>query len=602
MDAVVCGGAEPSEILVFCATPAAAQNLKVRLQALGPQTKGIEVTTPRAFFLELLSTEEAFAATGRKARLFLPFEYDFFLEDLKTSGISPKRLRKILPFFYKGLSELADDGAWLATNEERELFSLIKDCLSFTGAILEPELANLAVNYLRSNERARESAQRTFVFVDDFELLSRASQYASCLVAKECLFLSANPDAALEVYESYPSGDGIDEFIEANPDALQTRLSQSYSCSSAGRASCALRQENGVDVSGTNYPKSEEESGFQLIEGANPKDEVAGIVEVVSRLLRDGLPAHDILIAAPHPAWMQYLVRQLTARDIPAEVLPDARILKADIHSTDKSFNARFLTLLSLIADPTDAVAWRSWCGFGDHLTHSNGMRALRRIGQIQGKTLDVVLETSDLQLDNSEGLDAIATTQRIMKARDEARVLIEQLKSLQGQDLLEALAHEFAGPGAQVPEIIRSLASDCENDGENKSAQSMMSCIRARLELPVYCDTNVVRVVSFKNVAGMSPRSLFLAGFMNGFFPQHDYFDGTALTVDQREKRRTQDLSRIASLVAKASDTLVVSYSKELDVTDAQRLGLVINRIAFESNKRVAKTEPSIFLKFISA
>jgi hypothetical protein len=99
-----------------------------------------------------------------------------------------------------------------------------------------------------------------------------------------------------------------------------------------------------------------------------------------------------------------------------------------------------------------------------------------------------------------------------------------------------------------------------------------------------------------------MSPRYLFLAGFMNGFFPKHDYFEGTVLTLEQREKRYAEDLSALASVVAKANDALVVSYCKKLGLEDAERLKLVINRIFFEDGKRVAKTEPSIFLELITA
>jgi superfamily I DNA/RNA helicase len=598
-------GADASKILMLCATPDAAQDLSARLKGLCPSAKEVEVTTPRAYFLDLLGTKEACAATGRKARLLLPFEYDFFLEDLKTSGIHPHRLREILRFFYKGLSELADDDEeWLITNEERALFDLMKGCLAFTGAILEPELANLAVNYLRSSKGVLERARKTSVFVDDFQLLSRASQFAACLLAKDCVYLSASQDAALEAYESYPYSDGVDEFIQANPDATFTRLATSYSCHSSAKASCALRQENGIDASAVEvgHLETDEKTSFRLIEGENPQDEIARTVDAVTQLLNSGLFAHDIVIVAPHPVWARHLVCQLRARDVPAEALLDARFLKGDIRRNEKSFNARFLTILSLVADSTDAVAWRCWCGFGDYLTNSNGMRSLRNLGQVQGITLDVVLETSDLQFDVLDGSDAIASIQRIARAQDEARALINRLSGLSGQELLGRIAKELAGPDAQVPEEIRSLVTGCEDDGKGKSAASMVYRARSRVEFPIYKGTDVVRVASYRNVIGLSPRCLFLTGFMNGLFPKHDYFDSTVLTVEQRKKRYAKDLSRIASIVAKASDTLVVSYSKKLDLEDAKRFGLVINRIDFENNKRVAKTEPSIFLKFIWA
>jgi hypothetical protein len=599
-------GADASEILVFCASPDAAQDLSARIQTLCLGAKGIEATTPRAFFLGLLDTEEAQAATGRRARLLAPFEYDFFLEDLKTSGIRPHRLRKILKFFYKGLSELADDDEkWLITNEERELFGLIKGWLAFTGAVLEPELANLAVNYLRSDKKAGERARKNYVFVDDFQLLSRASQFAACLLAKERVYLFADQDVAPEVYESYPYPAGVGEFVQANPHAVHTRLTTCYSCYPAAKASRALRREKGLDAWEAEYSGVEEAACPQLIEGAYPQDELAGIADGVERLLGAGLSAHDIVIAAPRPAWAQNILRQLEARGVPAEALLSTRFLKGDIRSNEKCFNARFLTVLNLVADSTDAVAWRCWCGFGDYLAQSGGMRSLRSLGQAQGKTLDAVLETSGLYQDGLDepdaldGPDVIVSAQRIIRAWNEARALIGRLSALSGQGLLEAIAKELAGPEAQVPKEIESLVTGCEGGSKDKSAISMARCIRTRLEFPVYCRDDVVRVALYDKVVGMSPRYLFLAGFMNGFFPSHDYFDDTVLTVEQKERRYAKDLGRIASIVAKAGDTLVVSYCGKLDLEDAERLRLVISRISFEDGKRVAKTEPSVFLRF---
>ncbi|MDR2587466.1 MAG: hypothetical protein LBC23_04300 [Coriobacteriales bacterium] len=603
IEGLLRGGIDASEIRVFCATPDAAQSLATRLRAQTPHpgAQEVEITTPRAFFLELLGTQEARTVTGRKARLLLPFEYDFFLEDLKTSGVRPRRLREILKFFYKGLSELADeDEGWLITNEERGLFGLVRSCLGFTGALLEPELANLAVKYLRSGGQAGQSARRSYVFVDDFHLLSRASQVASCLLAKEGLYLSSDQDVAIEVYESYPYPDGADEFAQANPQAVFTRLATSYSCYPAARASRALRWENGTEIGEAELPESEGTTFLQCIEGETPHDEMAGVAEAVGRALEDGLSAEDITVAAPHPAWMWALAQQLEARGICAEVLLTVRFLKGDIRDNGKSLNARFLTILNLIADPTDAVAWRCWCGFGDYLVNSNGMRSLRNLGQAQGKTLELVLETSDLAPGASDGLDAIAGVRRIMKARDEAHALIARLSGLGGQALLEAIARELIGPDAQVPGELETLVAGGADEAGDNSAASMVRRLRARVEFPVYHRKDAVKVVAYQNMVGVNPRYLILAGFMNGFFPKRDYFEGTVLTVEQRERRYAKDLARIASVVAKASDTLAVSYCEKLDLEDAERLKLVVSRVLFENGRRVAKTEPSIFLEFM--
>ena len=628
IDSLLRGKADAREVIVFCATPAAAQDFSARLQAVCPKAKGLAATTPRAFFLKLLDTEAACAATGRKPRLLQPFEYGFFLEDLKTSGIRPQRLREILKFFYKGLSELADASpGWLVTNEERELYSMIKSWLSFTGAILPPELAGLAVNYLMGSDSALEDAGKGYVFVDDFQLLSRASQLAVCLLTKECICLSADPAAAIEAYESYPYPNGVEELLVANQNADVVRLNTCYSCYPAAKASQALRQEGGFDAASLAPGKDEGLPGLRLIEGDGPQDEINRVVDAVEQLLDSGVCANDIVLAAPHPVWMQNLLRQLRSRAVAAEMLLDAGFLNGDIRSNEKCLNARLVTALNLIADPTDAVAWRCCCGFDDHLANSDGMRFLRGLGQAQGKTLDIVIRTSNLQQDIPGGADAAASIQRIAKAKDEAQALIDKLGSLRGQQLLEAIARQLSGPEATVPEEVKSLVlgsgpddgrgsgpddgrgsgpDDGPEDGrgsgpDGDSALSMSRRARSRMECPAYGCASAVRVASYRGLVGISPKHLFLTGLMNGFFPKHDYFDGTVLTIEQMEKRHAEDLAAMACVVAKAGQALTVSYCKKLDLEAAERLRLVINRIFLDNGRRFARTEPSIFLEFIN-
>lgn len=595
---------DASKMLVFCATPVAAQRFKVRLLDLCADAGEATVTTPRAFFLDLLDSEEACLATGRKARLLLPFEYDFFLEDMKTSNIRPHRLREILKFLCRGLTELADDEeGWLITSEEDDLLSHMRDCLSFTGAVLEPELANLAVKYLRGNDAIRGTAGKAHVFVDDFQLLSRASQVAACLLAKESLCLSADREVTTEVYESYPHLGGVDEFIEAHPHAGIAHLIASHSCCAAARASLALREENGIGVLGAGHPSARGRGRVRIIEGEYPRDEIAEVCDAIKQLLQNGLAVSDIAVAAPHHAWRKSIARQLEARGVPAETLPDARCFREDARRREKCPAARFLTALSLVADPDDAVAWRSWCGFGDYLTNSSGIHSLRKRRQPRAKTLGEALLRDGLQENRSSGAGVNLSTKRIMKAREEAHALIDRLEGLSGRGLLEAIAEELSVPNARVPEEVRGLLAGREGDLEGlegMSAASMISQIRSLLEFPVYRRHDAVRVASYDNLVGMDPKCLVLAGFLNGFFPKSDYFDGTELTVEKRGRRYAQDLGRISSVVAKASDALLVSYCRKLDLEDAELLHLVIERVVFENRRRVARTQPSIFLGFI--
>lgn len=230
-------------VLVLAASPDAAETLKRRLAAaldipadtLGEQ--GVRVSTPRAIALEVLGNPKAQAACGRKPRLLLPFEENILLEDVKASGLRPKRLREMLKFFYRSWTELADDEpSWLVSEEEVQVHSLLKECLAFTGGILPNELSNLAVKWLRTDETAREAASYGLVLVDDYQLLSRASQVLAGLLAREGLIVSGDMQATSEVFEEYPYAAGLIEFAQA--DDVQTIRLEACWNSAAVHACC----------------------------------------------------------------------------------------------------------------------------------------------------------------------------------------------------------------------------------------------------------------------------------------------------------------------------------------------------------------------------
>ena len=111
-------GAKATDVLVLCATPQAALAFKARLdaaaEAAGVSAADVAVTTPRALALDVMGDAEAIRWSGREPRLLTDYEKLFLLEDMKVSGLRPKRLREMLKFFYRSWTELADDDEnWL---------------------------------------------------------------------------------------------------------------------------------------------------------------------------------------------------------------------------------------------------------------------------------------------------------------------------------------------------------------------------------------------------------------------------------------------------------------------------------------------------------
>ena len=209
---LLSGGEKAGNVLVLCATPQACESFTLRLNAAGEEAgvnaDEIAVTTPRALALEVLSDAEAVRWSGREPRLLTAYEELFLLEDMKVSGLRPKRLREMLKFFYRSWTELADDDLnWLLPGEESNVHTLLKDNLALTRSIVEPEAGNLAVNYLRGHAGAVAAHSFAHVLVDDYQRISKASQLLAGLMATETLTIAGDRTACVQVYDSYPYAD-----------------------------------------------------------------------------------------------------------------------------------------------------------------------------------------------------------------------------------------------------------------------------------------------------------------------------------------------------------------------------------------------------------
>lgn len=489
-------------VLVLAASPDAVETLKGRLAAaldipadtLGE--RGLRVSTPRAIALEVLGNPKAQAACGRKPRLLLPFEENILLEDVKASGLRPKRLREMLKFFYRSWTELADDEpSWLVSEEEVQVHRLLKECLAFTGGILPNELSNLAVKWLRADGTAREAASYDLVLVDDYQLLSRASQVLAGLLAREGLVVTGDMQATSEVFEEYPYATGLIEFAQA--DGVQTTRLDACWNSAAVHACC----ENLIGAAQTHEQESRDLAGAggngereaRAFAGANNESaqtpvtsqagyspaavveasahaayaetapaaknpagcadacafptaeaEIAHVAQHIADAIEKGTQPSDFYLAAPNGVWAKSLSRSLEARGISTAQRPSARMLSGDSRDLMRCKTSRLVTLLALAADPCDMLAWRSWCGFGDWLTNNPGFAALRRYAAQQGLApYDALaaVATDNPCREAFGNLDAAeqASLERISQAFKTGQAALMQLGGLVGRQLIDA-------------------------------------------------------------------------------------------------------------------------------------------------------------------
>lgn len=592
---LVEGGARGEDILVFAATPDAARAFCERVRGrLGEPARAVNVVTPRQFALGLLREPGAAAFTGRSGRLLLPFEESILMEDMKASGLRQKRLKEMLKFFYRSWTELADDDpAWLISDEERSVHALIKDCLAFTGGMLEPEVSNLAVNYLRTHGEALAGKTVAHVVVDDYQALSRASQVLANMLAGRSIWVAADRHASAPVFDSYPYASGVDEFCSLHGDAVVVELSGSHRSRATVRAVNALCTERRLEVSPQLFAADDVADGaFETRVFPSPEEEIAGIGAYVGQMLASGTDPGAIYVAAPNSLWEKNVARELASRGIEVATKKRLGVLRRDPRDEARCVGARVFTMLALVANPEDAVAWRSWCGFGNYLAHSPVFAVLRPGALEAGLGVRRVVEAVET---------SAASREYAEEARDVAiryrrgLAIIDAVAGKTGADLLAAITCLVEDDQkAEVPRELFELCDPADGDG----AGEMVVRVCAQHGAPSFGEQSAVMVGDYGGLCGLDPDVVVFAGFVNGFFPSRGYFDKTEVSDEARERMHEADCLRLYGALSKARRSVLITAFSSIDLGSAERLKLKIDRIRVRNGVRMCALSPSVFVE----
>ena len=597
---LLSGGEKTKNVLVLCATPQACEAFTLRLNAAAKETgvnvDEVTVTTPRALALDVLSDAEAMRWSGREPRLLTAYEELFLLEDMKVSGLRPKRLREMLKFFYRSWTELADDDPnWLLPGEESNVHTLLKDNLASTRSIAEPEAGNLAVNYLRGHAGAVAARSFAHVLVDDYQRISKASQLLAGLVATETLTIAGDRAACVQVYDSYPYAAGLDEFMDAHEGAQDIELSACHACAAGAAAASKLLADPAMQSIAFHAAEDIVAGQTVVLESPLPEDEFGAVARFAAEAVAAGTNPADIVVATPNGVWSRNMVKALLAAKVPAQALTDRQPVRGDIRDNKRCVPVRVLTALDLVADPENALAWRCWCGYGDWLANSSAMANLRAYADEHDKGLvEALRDAQNGALAANKGdVDHIVGAQRVGAAYKAGLALIESAAGLEGTALLDKLAKLVTDQeGATAPGIVSTL---CLGEQDN-SAAAMAKRFRNRLLAPRIDAASAVQVVPYDQVAGLSPKVLIISGFVNGFIPCREYFDSAEMPLDKQEKEHAKDARRVYAMAGKASEQLVVSRFTTTSLETAGVMKLHIGRIRLQDGKRMCAIEPSDF------
>ena len=556
-------GVPPREIILFAATPAAACALERRLKAVVPLEDLPLVTTLPLYALDVLSSPQAEARTGRRGRILMGFEERLLLEDVKTSGVAPRRLSEMLKFFYRSWADLEPmSGDWFYDEQEERVFRLLVGSLRHRESYLACELPRAAFDYGQRFAHDLEAFRRDYVLVDDYQMASRASQCLAGLLARTALLVASEPCARTHGSEDYPHFSGIEELVAANPNAVRETLAYSHLSRVVTDAVNLLAADEALDARPVPCACTDQGS-CEAVAFERPKSELTGVVSLVSHHLSYGARPQDIAVAAATRQWAARIAQALQAEGIAASPLSRPS-LGGDMRHADTCRAARAFTLLRLAADPEDPLALRSWCGFGDYLAQSALLRQQA----------------------------ASATT-----ALAEAAEIVDCLSGLRGSALIDAAIVAVGADDDQGAALLRAAAKDA---GEQATAPALCDAVQDRVLSPGFVGDGV-RVGLPEDFAGQTACVVIMAGLVNGLVLPRRYFDPAQMERDKRPAMLAAEMAKTYACAGKAASTLLFTYFTEAPLAEAESLQLKIHRVRLREGERVCEVHPSETIRAIT-
>ncbi|MDR1082462.1 MAG: hypothetical protein LBL27_01165 [Coriobacteriales bacterium] len=540
-------------VLIVCADDVVAARYYSRLPLfLGLSNENI--TTMRELSSQVLARPEIRRTLGRGPRVLDDNEHDVLLEDLKTSGVRPRRLREMLKFFYRNLSHCPhEDTDWLLTAEERTVYALLTENLAVRQAVLPCEMASLACRGLLEAEPAVGGEPATAI-VDGYETLSEASQFLLDILFPNCLIVAGSTSEAQSFAEPYPNFQGFSSFCDTHANAELIELE-------------------------TSRPAGEE----VRLSYADPVAEFEGVTAAIASHLAFGIAPRDVLVAVPNLTWGRRVVAELARKGIRAALDEGPVKIEGDPRTFERCENLRLAAFLKLFLDSRDFTALRSWLGFGDWLLRSDAFLDLMAYAQSQKLDMQAAIEelhnqAADIRLfptfTKLEGplaeLDALRQACADISRKD-AITLFAQHKMPLDEHMVEML-----GPHPQHADITE-LAS------------------HGFAAAPA-ADVDTLIVAPYQRCYGRHVRVTFLTGLVNGFLPGLDAVDDR-YTIDHRSSALNRERKLFETIKATASEKLICSYFQRDRIENAERLNMQTTRLFVKDTTRYATVAPSVFL-----
>lgn len=563
-------GVAPNQILPVTFTRVAAEDLHRELVGMAvPGCDELEGTTLHRLCLRRLSRNAVLAATGRHARPLNQFELEPMIADLMRNGRRKREIRKLQAAYEAAWARLQhEEPGHAVAPEDAEFQAELLAWLRFHEAILIGEVVPLFYDFLSANPAAEERTEYSHILVDEYQDLNKAEQGVVHLLS----------DAA-DVCIVGDDDQSIYSFKHAHPDGIRDWMAENAGATDIGLDDCRRCPTQVVEMAGTLIAKNVNRpvprplnsmpangvGDVRIIQYRTLDAEVAGVSQLVSQIVADGVPPGDILVLAQSKAVGTPIFEAIVGAGVAAR----SEYTESELNSMDAQ---RAFSLLKLLDNREDRVALRWLIGVDSNTWNAAGYQRVRERCEDRGDAPWTVLE----QL--RDGLLTLPYTANIVQA---FRDLCAELDTLDAVPDLNALIDRLFPDGQHETREIRVLSLQVLNDKPEINRTDFVAELLTAVTQPeTPTSVDYVRIMSLHKSKGLSAPVTIVSGCVEGLLPRRPEDDMTAQQVaDYIEEQRRLFYVGITRVKAVPADgklgMLVLTYAQRMPYGDARRAGI---------------------------
>lgn len=554
------------------------------------------IVTVSDLALSLLKDPAVQKACGRGGRLLDGNESDVLLEDVKVTGIKPRRLREMLKFFYNSMANCTqDEPNWIISEEEQRVYSVLMENLEQRGAVHSCELSAMAYKGAAAAPEGIESFGAAAVVAAGFDQMSKTSQRLVRALATKLFIATGTGAGVASVDEPYPNACGFTELAQEEGT-----------------------QHIALTCTATSIPVT-------IRTGKTPAEEFEIITQNVAQLLQQGAKATDLVIGTPNKVWSEKIASCLKGLGVATVVEGKSTKLKGDPRDIKAAGSIAARAFFRLQLNPQDVTALRTWVGIGDWLLCSepfleilawakqNNMRALEALrflhANAQAAASMVMFHKIDARMSVLDELNETYASGKVSEIVAAFQAHGIQMNAAAEKVLLncEDVASESdlrrvarAGVGSvpdldNAPEAVDAGLSDSAGAGNAGADDARAGEAGINKE-----GSNAVTIAPYAHCIGHHAKHLLLTGMVNGFLPSLRAVDDK-YTIDERAKAREHETKFFDYLKAIPTESLEISLFEQDLLENAGKLKMSTTRIFVQEGQQRALVAPSLFVEEIT-